>query len=211
MKPTLTNNHPILKHHTNDEKKIWFEKYVNPLLISQEYDLIIDEPIPGLFLFPFFNENFCKEIIQLAEELNQWEVDRHDNYPTTDILLEKLDLKHIYDETIQNFVTPMLVAKYNLQGRSWYQMDHENFIIKYSDTAQKHLSLHHDNSALTINLCLNNEFEGGGTYFPKFKKLLRLDKIGYAMVHPGNITHFHGARPIESGNRYIIVSFLKTQ
>ena len=52
-----------------------------------------------------------------------------------------------------------------------------------------------------------NEYEGGGTWFRRQKKLVKND-IGYVTLHPGNITHKHGARSVTSGKRYIIVSFM---
>ena len=33
-------------------------------------------------------------------------------------------------------------------------------------------------------------------------------EIGMATLHPGNITHKHGARPTTSGTRYVVVSFI---
>jgi hypothetical protein len=30
-------------------------------------------------------------------------------------------------------------------------------------------------------------------------------------LHPSNITHKHGARPVTEGTRYVIVSFCKNQ
>ena len=33
---------------------------------------------------------------------------------------------------------------------------------------------------------------------------------GMMTLHPGNITHKHGARPVTEGTRYVIVSFIKS-
>ena len=52
------------------------------------------------------------------------------------------------------------------------------------------------------------EYEGGGTWFRRQKKLIK-NNIGYATLHPGNITHKHGARAVTKGTRYIIVSFME--
>ena len=52
------------------------------------------------------------------------------------------------------------------------------------------------------------DFTGGGTYFPKYKCLVNPTEIGMATLHPGNITHKHGARPTTSGTRYVVVSFI---
>ena len=34
----------------------WANKYINPLLLEQKYDLIIDEPAPHVYLFPLFTK-----------------------------------------------------------------------------------------------------------------------------------------------------------
>jgi hypothetical protein len=57
---------------------------------------------------------------------------------------------------------------------------------------------------------LNDEFNGGGTYFPKYKILSNPDGVGKCTLHPGQITHKHGARPITEGVRYVLVSFLRS-
>ena len=84
----------------------------------------------------------------------------------------------------------------------------ENFIARYHPYAQYHLSLHHDASQITTVITLNEDFEGGGTYFPNQNSKLKGNK-GDMSIHPGQITHWHGGLPVESGQRYIIVSFCR--
>ena len=84
----------------------------------------------------------------------------------------------------------------------------ENFIIKYEDKGQAALELHHDSSEFTCLTALNDEFEGGGTWFHN-QKMLAKNPTGGMTLHPGSITHLHGGRPITSGVRYIIVSFCR--
>ena len=74
---------------------------------------------------------------------------------------------------------------------------------------QSHLSLHHDFSHVTMVVKLNDEFDGGGTWFPKYKTLSNPEMVGTATLHPGMITHQHGARPITAGKRFIAVSFMR--
>ncbi len=106
---------------------------------------------------------------------------------------------------------PLAIWAYGLEGTSWDVLRDESFIIRYRADEQSHLSLHHDYSNLTTLVNLNpGEFEGGGTYFPKYKTLSNPKQIGTMTLHPGNITHKHGARPVTSGTRYVIVSFLKS-
>jgi hypothetical protein len=54
---------------------------------------------------------------------------------------------------------------------------------------------------------LNDEFEGGGTYFEE-QQLLSNGGVGSFTLHPGNITHRHGARAVTAGVRYVLISFV---
>ena len=149
---------------------------------------------------------FCNEVIGLAED-KEWVTDRHTFYPTTDQTMESLGLQPIYQKVLEQFVYPIWVWFWELQGESWNTLNSENFIAKYDVKNQGSLDLHHDSSAITLNVRLNNEFKGGGTFLPKYKTTVQPRKKGYAMAHPGNITHLHGGRPVETGTRYILVSF----
>ena len=96
------------------------------------------------------------------------------------------------------------------------QTDFEEYEIKMHDNKkydilnQGSLDIHHDASLITLNVRLNNDFKGGGTYLPRYKKTLQPKKSGNAMAHPGSITHKHGGRPVEEGTRYILVTFTQT-
>ena len=185
---------------------IWCKEYINPFLLKGQYRLMVDEIAPNVIEFPLFTEKFCNEIVQLAEK-KEWTTDRHKFYPTTDQTMESLGMQAIYQKVLEQFVYPIWTWFWELQGEGWDNLDSENFIAKYDTENQGSLDLHHDSSVITLNVRLNNEFKGGGTYLPKYKTTVQPHKKGYAMAHPGNITHLHGGRPVETGTRYILVSF----
>jgi GR25 family glycosyltransferase involved in LPS biosynthesis len=189
----------------------WSEKYINKQLVDQKYDLIIDEPATHIYLFPLFTRRFCKELIQLAEH-HEWTTDRHEFYPTTDNLLETLGLKDIYNKVINEYVRPLAIDRFELEGHSWDYLTDESFVIRYKAEEQPHLDIHHDHSNITTLVNLNpGEFKGGGTWFPKYKYLANPTEMGLCTLHPGNITHKHGARPVTEGTRYVVVSFIKNK
>ena len=189
----------------------WSKKYIHPLVLSKEYDLISDEPIPHVYNFPFFTKEFCKEIIELSETVG-WTNDRHEFYPTTDNLLSALGMQEIYTRVINEYVRPMAIHFYQLDGHAWDKLNDESFIIRYKPEEQAHLGIHHDHGSVTTLVNLNpGEFKGGGTYFPKFKHLSNPQEMGVMSLHPSNITHKHVARPVTEGTRYVIVSFCKNQ
>jgi GR25 family glycosyltransferase involved in LPS biosynthesis len=189
----------------------WKSKYLNHTLAKGEYDLMIDDIGNNIYEFPLFTEKFCKEAVALAETLDKWTQDRHEFYPTNDVLLPELGLDHIYMRVLREVVYPICIHLWQLEGRGWDSMFSENFMARYTTDRQSHLSLHHDFSHVTMVVKLNDEFEGGGTWFPKYKTLSNPAKVGTATLHPGMITHLHGARPISAGKRYICVSFMRKE
>jgi GR25 family glycosyltransferase involved in LPS biosynthesis len=187
----------------------WKEKYVNRTLAQGEYDLMLDDLGNNIYEFQLFTPKFCKEAVALAETLDNWTQDRHQFYPTNDVLLEDIKLQDIYHRVLKEIVYPLCVHVWHLEGKAWLDMYSENFMIRYTTDRQSHLSLHHDFSDLSMVVKLNDEFEGGGTWFPKYNTLSNPSKIGTASLHPGKVTHRHGARPISAGKRYIAVSFMR--
>ena len=186
----------------------WEKKYINGLILNQQYDLIIDEPAFHVYNFPFFTKEFCSELIKLGET-KKWKTDRHKFYPTTDNLLAELGMQDIYNDIINRHVQPLARHVFQLEGKSWDSLRDESFIIRYKSDEQSHLSLHHDHSNITTLVNLNpGEFKGGGTYFAKTKTLVNPQEVGVMTLHPGNITHKHGARPVTEGTRYVVVSFI---
>ena len=188
---------------------LWSEKYIHPMVRSQEWELLTDEPGPNIYTFPFFTKAFCDELIELGEKY-PWKTDRHEFYPTTDNLLEVLGMDKVYNQVINTYIRPLAMWAYSLEGKVWDHLRDESFIIKYPHDQQSHLSLHHDFSNITTLVNLNpGEFKGGGTYFAKYKLNVNPKEIGVMTLHPGNITHKHGARPVTEGTRYVVVSFIK--
>jgi len=187
----------------------WKEKYINLSVSKGEYDLMVSDRGDNVYEFPLFTPKFCREAIALAEAKDKWTIDRHEHYPTNDVLLQDIGLDKIYNKVLHEVVRPLAIHQWKLEGKQWDAFSNENFMARYTTTRQSHLSLHHDRSHLTMVIKLNDEFSGGGTWFPQYQKLSNPDQIGTAVLHPGMITHRHGARPITSGKRYIIVSFIR--
>lgn len=199
--------HPQLYDAFGTSVENWVNKYVNLQLVHGEFDLICDEPVDNILIFPVFNSIFCKELIEEAEHFGQWQSDRHKKYPTNDMLLNAFGFDMIYNFVIKKYVMPLLLHKYKLDDY-WMNAKIENFIARYRADVQQHLGIHHDGSYLSLILTLNTEFKGGGTYFPKFKTLIKPETAGYMSCHPGMVGFQHGARPITEGKRYIVASFI---
>ena len=187
----------------------WKKKFITYSALTKEWDLIVDEPFMNCFSFPLFTPEFCKMIREEAEHSNSWTVNRHEFYPTTDMILETIELQDIYMEVLREYVMPLATYMWALEGKGWDNLKSENFLARYTPDTQGHLAIHHDASDITCLVQLSDldEYEGGGTWFRRQKELLK-NPIGYVTLHPGNITHKHGARAVTDGSRYIIVSFM---
>lgn len=186
----------------------WKERFLTPELLSGKWDLYVEEELPNIYSIPAFTEEFCDFIVEEAEACNCWTYNRHENYPTTDMLLDTIQLNDTYLDILKNYVWKISFEKYQLEESHWLNLYSENFLARYNPYAQHHLALHHDHSQITTVVTLNDNFTGGGTYFSKQKKKLQ-GKKGYISIHPGQVTHHHGGLPVLSGQRYIIVSFCR--
>ena len=206
--PELPYEMPEVMNASNWDS--WCIKYINPHILRGQYKLLVDEMGHNILEFPLFTDKFCDEIIQLAES-NTWVTDRHEFYPTVDQSMEEIGMEEIYQSVLETFVYPIFIWYWGLEGDNWKTLPSENFIAKYSIDNQGSLDLHHDISLITLNVRLNNDFTGGGTYLPKYNLTVNPSKKGNAIAHPGMITHKHGGRPVDSGTRYILVTFTKNQ
>ncbi|OED35543.1 hypothetical protein AB833_30495 [Chromatiales bacterium (ex Bugula neritina AB1)] len=205
--PDLSVKHPELYTYF-DDKEAWEQRFVTYAARTKEWELITDEPFDNCFTFPLFTEEFCTKLREEAEHAQSWTTKRHVSFPTTDMVLQVLNLNDTYRAVIADYIMPCAIYHWEL-GPGWRNFRAETFLAKYTATAQGHLSIHHDESDVTCLIQLSDlhEYEGGGTYFRRQRKVVK-NSIGYATLHPGHITHKHGGRAISKGLRYILVSFI---
>ena len=90
-------------------------------------------------------------------------------------------MDEIYNDVMKEFVMPLSIYMWGIEGKGWDSMKSENFLAKYVPSAQGHLSIHHDKADITCLIQLSdlNEYEGGGTWFRRQKELIK-NNIGYA-------------------------------
>ena len=198
------------------DNKYWESKYVHPEYIKNIDNLlsICSEPCKDIFYFPIFTELFCNEVTKICNT-HTWSdgkndkidmrINAYENVPTQDIHLNQINFEKQWEKIIFKYIAPIASNVY-----SFYKTKKSNisFIVKYSMDGQKELIKHHDASTYTINICLNNSFEGGGCSFVRQNFILNNKQIGSAVIHPGRLTHYHEGLQITNGIRYILVSFI---
>jgi len=74
-------------------------------------------------------------------------------------------------------------------------MEHEKHLVEWFN--------HREYGAI---IYLNNDYEGGHTYYPHHNFDIA-PEVGKLAVHPGDPNHLHGVTKIEGGVRYTLASF----
>ena len=154
--------------------------------------------------------NECSKIINEADHygnIHGWTTKRHDNYPTTDNLIEPN--WECYDKlynTVQRKLFPIYESIFELEPNLLEIT--EIFIAKYDGNAlnaQKSLDKHTDGSEFSFVLALNDSYVGGGTHFVEEEKTIRLN-TGDVLMFCGQTEH--AGLPVTSGKRYILAGFI---
>lgn len=156
-----------------------------------------------------YNPDICRYIINESEKHaannGGWTTKRHDNYPTTDLPVERIpSIFGLILETLHTIVKKVKKS-YGLTDNMTINI-HDLFIVKYKDNEQNYLDMHRDGSFLSFNILLSNaaDFEGGGTYFDD--GLIANLEQGDILIHSSRIKH--AGLPINKGTRYLLVGFL---
>ena len=197
---------------------LWVSEYLHPDYRANQNQLetICEEKCQDVFYFPLFTKQFCDELIRLCEENNSWSSGRSDvidtrlntyeNIPTRDIHLHQMKLDALWEDILFRYIAPVASKMYHQYTTKGVNIA---FVAKYSMDGQRELKPHHDASTYTVNICLNDDFEGGGCHFIRQNYFLEHRQVGYVSMHPGRLTHYHEGRQLTAGTRYILVSFIQ--
>ena len=217
-----TNNHVISLKPTNDNKTNVLQSNIyesSPSSSTPETALTFDsgqlidiescDKYRQRFLTPdILSPTICDWIItefnSYAINNNGWQTDRHTDYPTTDILIEKIPcilnlLLNLFDKVIMKNITRM----YSLpNGVAANIID--LFIVKYEENKQVGLGPHVDASNFTVTIALNDNFKNGGVQFSDGSTIVQ---------KPGEMLTItkrdkHSVNNITEGCRYVIVFFI---
>lgn len=186
------------------------------------YKNLVDEPAADIFTFPFFTAEYCRKLVEECENhtkiyggwLGLYDEGKSDEdvaYATTDKFLTDIRYKgtslfDIHTDYINRFIVKFMQHEWNFTP-GWYK---PAFVAKYeADSQQSALEPHNDASIATCTIVLSDfeDYTGGGTYYVKQGITLR-PGIGNATIFPGKLTHKHGGLALESGKRYLCVTWM---
>nr|XP_018912305.1 PREDICTED: procollagen-lysine,2-oxoglutarate 5-dioxygenase 3 isoform X1 [Bemisia tabaci] len=197
------------------DKRYLHEEYYENLKLGAA----THQPCPDVYWFPIGSPRFCKELIEIVEAYGQWSDGSNNDsrletgyeaVPTRDIHMNQVGLHGQWLEFLRVYVKP-LQEKVFIGYHHDYPRSLMNFVVRYKPGEQPSLRPHHDSSTYTINIALNEahkDFEGGGCHFLRYKCSVTDTRLGWMLMHPGRLTHYHEGLEVTEGTRYIMISFV---
>ncbi|XP_030842805.1 procollagen-lysine,2-oxoglutarate 5-dioxygenase 1 isoform X1 [Strongylocentrotus purpuratus] len=203
-----------------NNKEDWEAKYLSPdYFVVKEMDRNnITMPCTDVYTFPLMSRTWAKELIEEMEHFGEWSgggnQDKrlnggYENVPTRDIHMNQIGFEQHWLYFLREYVVPICENVYPGYYSKAYAI--MNFVVRYKPDEQASLRPHHDSSTYTINVALNEretDYEGGGARFIRYNCSVVGLPVGYSIMHPGRLTHYHEGLPTTNGTRYIMVSFI---
>jgi len=166
----------------------------------------------GLYTFPMFRPQFCKMFI---EEIKHFQgsglpVTRPNSMNRYGLVLDEIGFSPMLNNLLLQYVKPLATLLFpHYHGAELNS--HHGFIVQYDMDGDQSLNFHFDDSDVTLNVCLGEEFEGGNLFFSGILEEQSTHgeyvEVGHtpgtALLHAGH--HRHGALPITAGTRYNLI------
>lgn len=203
----------------------------NPHHISPNFKKGVTEVAEQIYTFELFTPEFCKKLIEESEYQGGWKTEitqeddslsgfgmmkinlndykslKTENEKDTTLLLSSfpknrnLSLVNTVNKTSELHVKPLIEKLWQSFTITKYDMP---YMLKYDPIHVKKMNLHYDLETVALIVYLNTDYEGGGTYFPRWNFRMQPKKPGQAAMWPGGVSHEHIGLPITKGLRYLL-------
>ena len=190
--------------------------FIDPLVRAGDLARFIHEDAEQIYRWRFLTPDFCAKLVEEAEHSDEWETrsDVEDsplaadgvvkNYAprdTTQWLDRMPGLERVYLEIVRRHLEPII---YELWPVFRIQRMKRPYILKYEPSGISEMAPHYDVETVTLLVYLNDEFEGGGTVFPRWRYDTGRPPAGTAILFPGGLSHVHAGRAIRAGTRRVL-------
>ena len=141
----------------------------------------------------------------------------HKNAITTDTL----GISEYVQDCVNSIWVNTIEALFSKEQNLYYDTIY-SYIVRYGANMDTSLGFHVDDSLITINLCLNDDFEGSDLIFQGIRCPIHIDspcvdnekvhikhQKGLAVLHHGKNRHY--IEPIERGERYNLIVWCQNQ
>ncbi|KAI4369023.1 hypothetical protein MLD38_017516 [Melastoma candidum] len=193
---------------------------------AESFRRIMTEPSPGIYVFKMFQRSTCQTLLSEVENFERWVHDanfrimRPNTMNKYGAVLDDFGMEGMLSRMMDDFVRPIAKVLFPEVGGSTLD-SHHGFVVEYGIDRDVELGFHVDDSEVTLNVCLGEQFSGGELFF----RGVRCDKHinseaqseeildychvpGYAVLHRGR--HRHGARATTSGRRVNLILWCRS-
>eukprot|EP00440_Ansanella_granifera_P023757 gb/GFBE01025802.1/.p1 GENE.gb/GFBE01025802.1/~~gb/GFBE01025802.1/.p1 ORF type:complete len:427 (+),score=79.54 gb/GFBE01025802.1/:1-1281(+) len=172
------------------------------------------------FQVAIFHKQFCAKIVAEIEHFKKQHLPHQfpNNMNRGGCILNEIGLGPFMDRLIHLYLGPLCKAVYGRFLDEGFEA-HHSFIVSYSMGGDRGLGVHDDNSEVTINIALRDDFEGASlalyqharTAHPQLEaqgKFLWKVGAGTMLFHPGEM--LHEVLPLEKGDRMGLIVWLRS-
>lgn len=179
----------------------------------------------GVWAFEVFPPHVREALMEEISSAHQSDIEftRPNSMNYRGLVLEEIGLQPLLDSIVSAVMAPLatlLLPQYEVWPGS---LDHNHgFTISYAREGPDDIKLdsHMDDSEVTLNVCLGDDFTDGSVFFgpardhPNAKQFEGEGKTivphvpGFGLLHAGQ--HFHGAHQIGTGRRVNVVAWARS-
>lgn len=192
----------------------WDDAFVDPSFRADPL-AVVREEAEQIYRFPLLDPGFCARLVEEAEHAGAWETRRdiedhphvdgdvknYSPWDTTQWLDNMPGVDRVYFELVRRHVAPLIERLWDVFR---LQRMKRPYILKYEPGVVEGMEPHWDVETVTLIVYLNDGYEGGGTYFRKWRYTTGRPTPGTAVLFPGGLSHIHEGRPVTAGKRYLL-------
>jgi S-adenosylmethionine decarboxylase len=200
------------------------ERFIAPAMAfshTQRWRKAIQEVAEQVYLFQLFQPEFCRLLIEECEHCNEWVTALEqvaEPHPLKSGIVDVVEpettlswdampgLSEVYAAIIKNHVQPIMESLWQTFKLQKWDVP---AVRKFEPEGVKDMALHYDNEIIGMIGYLNQEFTGGGTYFPRWNRVIGRSgevPVGSVIVYPGGLSHEHAVLPVTAGKRYMLAN-----
>lgn len=179
----------------------------------------------------FVPRDLCREIISVVDHAALFDAtvadgDQPDTPRRVDKTVRNVMIHDCHpvetriNHTIQRIVDELIEPFYNLQIDYWerpdilvylpggfYRPHNDGESVEHDPVAYEWRWRRSMDRDISVVWYLNDDFEGGGLWFPPFQHLVQ-PQAGMVVTFPSTHEFAHTAQPVTSGTRYAVVSWM---